>query len=261
MYNNDSLISVSHASQTTITWYIPRSRLQVLPGTRLLHRGRVTFDWAIEIRKDRKDRDYVGAMHLNKFLEHSIFPVNHHIPILQANLLDSLQQSYRSPPTRAQDVVLLYLEREQKDRELSRADQSALAATVKAHLGINIQFVRLDHMSMREQLRMSATADGMIGVHGNALTHSAWLPPHGIVVEIFAASFHHYDYQVLSEMTEHHYVGIRCQDPYVYRRGSRWGEAFGNTTWVNPAWNLGGENEMLIAELGFWLERHGITRD
>ena len=101
------------------------------------------------------------------------------------------------------------------------------------------------------------SSDGIIGVHGNALTHSLWLPAHAICVEIFASVFHHYDYQVTNEMSGHYYAGIRNGDKEIYRRQSRWGAPFGRTA-ANPMW--GPEEEAkLVPELRFWLHRLGIS--
>ena len=191
----------------------------LLPTARIPQTGSVMIDWAIEPRLDHHGLDDWGNQipGKNKFIEYSAPVIGAHMPRLRESLAERLRsdrEERKSPNARA-DLRLIYTERKEgpTGRELSRNEKERLASSLRTQLQLDIEFVRFDRLSMEDQWRMVMDCDGLIGVHGNALTHSLWLPPHGMVVEIFPHSFHTYDYQLLAEVGGHHYVGIRNEVP------------------------------------------------
>ena len=65
---------------------------------------------------------------------------------------------------------------------------------------ISINRLSFDYMPLKEQIVTVANTDILIGVHGNGLTNLLWLPDHGATIEMFG-NYHHYDYQILSEIS------------------------------------------------------------
>ena len=192
----------------------------LLPTTRIIQSGTAVIDWAIEPRLDHHGVDDWGnkVPGLNKFIEFSAPVIGVHLPPLRTYLARQLRHegAERAPPKSREDVRLIYTERKEgpKSRELSRDEKERLQKLLDNHLQMHIEFVRFDRLSMEDQWRKIMDSDGLLGVHGNALTHSLWLPPHGLVVELFPNSFHMYDYQLLAEVGGHHYVGIRNEVRY-----------------------------------------------
>ena len=62
-------------------------------------------------------------------------------------------------------------------------------------------------MDINKQINIIANTDILIGVHGNGLTNLLWLPKHGTTIEMFG-NYHHYDYQILSEISGTEYFGF-----------------------------------------------------
>eukprot|EP00759_Apiculatamorpha_spiralis_P016147 PhF_6_TR22512/c0_g1_i2/m.31937 len=55
----------------------------------------------------------------------------------------------------------------------------------KSFQKVSVRVVRLEEMSLEEQLRVVAQSQVLVGLHGNGLTWSALLPPRAVVVEIW----------------------------------------------------------------------------
>ena len=99
---------------------------------------------------------------MNKFLELSYGPVTQHMPKLRANLLNTMGLEARPPPKRVSDVKLIYTVRKTGSRELSMRDKAKLADKIKFELGLELEFVKFDQMSMEEQVRVVGTGwDGI----------------------------------------------------------------------------------------------------
>jgi hypothetical protein len=59
-----------------------------------------------------------------------------------------------------------------------------------------------------QQVRVAACHDVLVGVHGNGLTNALWMRPGSLVLEIFPAGAHHYDYQFFAELCGIDYFGF-----------------------------------------------------
>jgi hypothetical protein len=76
------------------------------------------------------------------------------------------------------------------------------------------------------QVRVAATHDVMIGVHGNGLTNALWMRPGCAVIEFFSPGAHHYDYQFFAELAGLRYMGF--DGNRVFEGGRRYGDACGH---------------------------------
>lgn len=87
--------------------------------------------------------------------------------------------------------------------------------------------------SFPEQLQFIRNADVLLGVHGNGLTHSLFLPAHGKTIEIFPPGSHLLEYRMLCETRSIRYHGI---DPkkgeYTKKESYEIGEVIGDESMV-----------------------------
>ncbi|WVQ64977.1 uncharacterized protein L199_003147 [Kwoniella botswanensis] len=122
------------------------------------------------------------------------------------------------PPVRAKvgkalDVIpkIVYLDRQETNRKLSDGDHTGLLGVLrnlekdgKAEVGVP----HLSEMGFRNQVKAIKSADIIIGIHGNGLTHQMWMPEGGIVIELFIPDSFLRDYQVLSQALGHRHFAI-----------------------------------------------------
>ena len=116
-------------------------------------------------------------------------------------------------------------------RSPPRCLSSEVEARVLGHLaalGYQVDVMDFATMSFVEQATYCGNVDLLVGVHGNGLTNSLWLPDRAAVVELFAKGFHAYDYQMLCEIRGLPYLGIDAAENRVYRDWTRVGPATGN---------------------------------
>ena len=74
---------------------------------------------------------------------------------------------------------------------------------------IKFQNLKMENFNFEEQVRFMQGTDLLIGVHGNGLTHAAFMPPHSAVCEIFIPGIQfHWDYYTLAKMMGHEYMCI-----------------------------------------------------
>lgn len=71
-----------------------------------------------------------------------------------------------------------------------------------------VQAVWFEKYSYAEQLQIIRNTDILIAPHGNGLTHAFFLPENSLVVEIFPEGSFAMDYQLISELSGHHYFAI-----------------------------------------------------
>ena len=88
-----------------------------------------------------------------------------------------------------------------------------------------VEKVDFTAITWEQQVKVSNASDLILGVHGNGLSNLLWANPSASVLEIFPASAHHYDYQLLSEIVGVKYIGI--QGTNVYSSFCRVGPALG----------------------------------
>jgi hypothetical protein len=82
----------------------------------------------------------------------------------------------------------------------------------------------MEDLSFEEQVKAIQRTDLLISVHGNGLTHSAFMKPHRNVVEIFVPGVQFiWDYYTLSKMMGHEYTCIFNGGPalpYMFNLGN-----------------------------------------
>ena len=168
-----------------------------------------------------------SLINTQRALEHSAVVESFWFPEFLAAVHAAAGASPRPRPASPGEVRAVYVRRAMSLRELGDEDLARLASVMLEEHGVALEVVRFEAMTVEEQVRLSAGVDLMVGVHGNGLTNLLWMPPHGAVLELFAADWHFYDYQMLSEISGHLYSGVQEGNPRPYHRGSRRESAYG----------------------------------
>ena len=137
-------------------------------------------------------------------------------------------------------------------RELSIVARAKVQDVLEG-LGLEVEHVDFAQMSFPDQIATAAQAGVIAGVHGNGLTHATFAQPGALLIEFFPPDCRHYDYQLLAELGDLHYLGVR-QDRY-WLSGDRSEWAFNRpnkpVTRFAPGWE---------AEVARLLESSGSLR-
>lgn len=94
-------------------------------------------------------------------------------------------------------------------------DTRAALERFLAARGYSVDTVDFGALSWRDQVKTAAEAGLIAGVHGNGLTHAAFAAPGSLVVEFMPPGTRHYDYQLLSEISDLRYVGVRADRTWL----------------------------------------------
>ena len=80
--------------------------------------------------------------------------------------------------------------------------------------GIEFVVVKMETLPFDKQFELANKTDLLIGVHGNGLSHAAFMRPHRNVIEIFVpGTIFEWDYYTLSKMMGHEYMCIFNSSP------------------------------------------------
>jgi hypothetical protein len=82
-----------------------------------------------------------------------------------------------------------------------------------------------------QQVRLSASHDAMLSVHGNGLTNILWMRPGSLVLEFFPSGARHYDYQFYAELCGLAYFGFEADN--VFPAFCRTGQPYGHHATTN----------------------------
>ncbi|TYJ53499.1 hypothetical protein B9479_005885 [Cryptococcus floricola] len=104
---------------------------------------------------------------------------------------------------------IVYVERQSTERRFEEQVHEDLVKRLErlermgeAKVGLAV----LEGMEKREQFRLFADADIILGIHGNGLTHELWMPSGGIMIEILPPDDFHYDYAPVSMALGHEHL-------------------------------------------------------
>lgn len=104
--------------------------------------------------------------------------------------------------------VVSYIDRQRTGRRLPAVDHNWLLSYLQNHPDIDFQHLFMEDYDAKEQIRLAAQSDVIMGVHGNGLTHLLWMAPHSHVVEMFWEYPFQYDYATAAQLLRHNYVAI-----------------------------------------------------
>lgn len=195
----------------------------VVPGVKINIRNFSTDIYVIGDR-DKYPKSQL-KVRINKILDSSVSQCKLWYPKFVGNVYSNLYIKPKNKPQKVEDITITYILRENPSNKRELVDKDKLFDVIRKS-GSKLQIVKFEEISFKNQVQLVANTDILIGVHGNGLTNLLWLPNHGCVIELFDSSFHHYDYQIFSEIGNKNYVGIGKD---VFTNGSRLGEAYGHT--------------------------------
>lgn len=125
------------------------------------------------------------------------------------------REDYRAHPRNPRGTI---------QRKLAN-ERSLLGALRRAEIGapVEVRAVALELESVREQLRIVAETDLLVGMHGAGLTHALFLPDHAGLVELYPAYYSPATryFRRIAEWRGLHYQGWQNTDPRRERRGHR----------------------------------------
>tara|TARA_R110002096_G_scaffold393812_3_gene588893 strand:+ start:6627 stop:7466 length:840 start_codon:yes stop_codon:yes gene_type:complete len=114
-----------------------------------------------------------------------------------------------TPPCTQGKPVVTYINRQNdpKGRILTPGVHDKLVKYLSDRDDIKFLNLRMENFNFEEQVKFMQNTDLLIGVHGNGLTHAAFMPPHSSVCEIFIPGIQfHWDYYTLAKMMGHEYM-------------------------------------------------------
>jgi len=122
--------------------------------------------------------------------------------------------------------VVTYINRQKAARRrLGDETHKKLVSFLESLSGVTFQNVFMEDLSFEEQVKTIHRTDLLISVHGNGLTHAAFMKPHRNVVEIFVPGVpFQWDYYTLSKMMGHEYTCIFNGTPvlpYMFTLGNQ----------------------------------------
>jgi len=181
-------------------------------------------------------------INLNKMLENSINLCTQHFESFKKKVLDNYKFQSKKAPTTIEKLNLTYVMRN-PPRTIKNVEK--FFEFLNKKFRINPKCVWLEKMTIKDQILLMCNTDILVGVHGNGLTNLLWLPNTGAVIEIFG-NYHHYDYQILSEISGVEYFGFLndIKDRVIFKNGTRFKDAIGSTN--QPVNNL----KLEIFEMG-----------
>lgn len=224
----------------------------LFPGARVVTSGNGRLDAAVVASKHGMALNLPRtAVRINKALEHSVLPATAWFPEFYAAVCRAAGATPKARPSSPGELRAVYVRRPHSLRELSDEDIVRLETLMLVRHGVALEVMQFDAMTVAEQVRLSAHVNLMVGVHGNGLTNLLWMPRHGAVMELFAADWHFYDYQILSEVSKHLYSGVQEGNPFPYRRASRRESVYGLPTFGPTSLDW----ELVDAEIEFLVGR------
>ncbi|KAF8886772.1 hypothetical protein BD779DRAFT_606449 [Infundibulicybe gibba] len=131
-----------------------------------------------------------------------------------------------SPPQLVSDKpIVTYISRQGGGRRLRDEDHQALVAALEdleAEGVCEVHVVRMELMTLKQQLDMASRSTIMLGVHGNGLTHTIWMPPspRSTVFEIFIPEGYLFDYEMLARNMGHRHYAVWNDTFATYPKGA-----------------------------------------
>lgn len=93
-------------------------------------------------------------------------------------------------------------------RCLTKKVEEKLIRDIEALPNVILKVVDFAKMSFKEQINLIGNTDVLIGVHGNGLSHTLFLPSNACLIEIFPPDNHHLDFRVFAESRGIDYYGV-----------------------------------------------------
>jgi hypothetical protein len=119
-----------------------------------------------------------------------------------------------APPAKP---LVTYIARNRSKRRLPpRVEQNLVARLLRIDT-VEFQKVSMETLAFNEQIAVAMRTSVLIGIHGNGLTHAFFMPPKGIVVEIFPNKTFQFDYFSIATLRDHRYFAFNTNKATPFR--------------------------------------------
>ncbi|KAK4522406.1 hypothetical protein GAYE_HTGSCF06PCTG21G0292 [Galdieria yellowstonensis] len=144
---------------------------------------------------------------INKSLGDTWFRITSSLLRDFAKRMQALPLEFNQRSLRKQKIVS-YIKRK-PPRTLEPVLERSMIDLIQSMRGFELRILQMEDMDPQAQLEAIKDTDILIGVHGNGLSHIAFLVKDSYVIEIFPPDFSAFDYYLLSEMFGHRYFRFR----------------------------------------------------
>lgn len=202
-----------------------KSLLQIiLPLSQIIFTKNYLVKECLVVNRFEKNLNF-EKVNLNKMLENSLKICTEHFSSLREKLFSYYKLKSKEKPKTIKDIQLTFIMRK-GPRTINNVEE--LFEFLNTKYKVKPNCVWFENMSIKNQMSLMANTDILLGVHGNGLTNLLWLPEHAGIIEIFG-NYHHYDYQIFSEISGIKYFGFLndINEEITFKNGTRFRDATG----------------------------------
>ncbi len=116
---------------------------------------------------------------------------------------------------------ITYIERSSRRFLDPKIEKQLLTTLETSFPQYTLKSVKFENLTFAEQIQIIRNTKILIGVHGNGLTHELFLPSNSLVLEFFPSDDFAMDYQLFSELANHHYFAIDAKNGVIAASKSR----------------------------------------
>lgn len=187
------------------------SRIQKIWTSYIIDDGSINANTTVELPSRRFPREQWHAASEAALGEVSEY--SHPLAVEEHSSSRNTQSSrederVKEPPVNR--TVVCYVDRQTTSRRLPDTFHGWLVDYLSAHRRVDFRHLHMEQYSALDQLRLASSCHILLGVHGNGLSHIAWMKPNvgGAVVEFFFDYPFYYDYATLSQLFGLQYLAL-----------------------------------------------------
>lgn len=110
-------------------------------------------------------------------------------------------------PAPSDKKVITYVQRNIRGRRLTAKCEAELIDKISALPQVKLQIVDFASLSFKEQIQVTAGSDILLGVHGNGLSHTLFLPSRAALIELFPKNSFRVEYRIFANARGLPYYG------------------------------------------------------
>lgn len=100
-------------------------------------------------------------------------------------------------------------------RRLVPEMEEKLLARIRELRGVELRVVDFAEMNFQEQIRAVANTDVLLGVHGNGLSHTLFLPKGATLIELFPSHSFRVEYRIFAKLRGVNYYGLTTGEGWI----------------------------------------------
>jgi hypothetical protein len=119
---------------------------------------------------------------------------------------EAVQSYAKGQKKSSKNLVVTYVLRNEP-RRLDPAQENELLEKIRQIPSIDLQIVDFAKLSFPEQVQIAANTDILLGVHGNGMSHTLFLPQGAALIEIFPENTFRVEYWIFAKIRKLDYFG------------------------------------------------------